>query len=87
MGETSQSARQQKVGLKVQIASDLHLELLQRLYPGERLISSAIDADILLPSDNIANGKQAIELFKDWPVPVFWALFWWWCSCWQIYMH
>lgn len=56
--------------MKLQIASDLHLEFLQRLFPGERLISPAHGADVLVLAGDIANGIEAIELFKDWPVPV-----------------
>ena len=56
--------------MKIQIASDLHLEHLQNLFPGERLISPALGADVLVLAGDIANGTQAIELFKDWPVPV-----------------
>lgn len=56
--------------MKIQIASDLHLELLQELFPGERLVSPAIDADLLVLAGDIANGTQALELFKEWPVPV-----------------
>ena len=56
--------------MRVQVASDLHLELLHRQFPGERLISSAHEADILVLAGDISYGAQAIELFKDWPVPV-----------------
>ena len=56
--------------MKLQIASDLHLEFLQRLFPGERLISPAYSADLLVLAGDIANGTEAIELFRDWPVPV-----------------
>ena len=56
--------------MKVQIASDLHLEFLQRLFPGERLISPAHGADLLVLAGDIANGIEAIELFRNWPVPV-----------------
>ena len=56
--------------MKLQIASDLHLEFLQRLFPGERLISPAYGADLLVLAGDIANGTEAIELFRDWPVPV-----------------
>jgi len=56
--------------MKVQIASDLHLEFLQRLFPGERLISPAHGADLLVLAGDIANGIEAIELFRDWPAPV-----------------
>jgi hypothetical protein len=56
--------------MKVQIASDLHLEFLQHLFPGERLITPAVDADMLLLAGDIGNGTLAMELFKNWPVPV-----------------
>lgn len=56
--------------MRLQIASDLHLEFLQDQFPGERLISPAVDADILVLAGDIANGTHAIELFKNWPVPV-----------------
>ena len=56
--------------MKIQLASDLHLEMLQRDFPGERLIAPAYGADVLVLAGDIANGTQAIELFKDWPVPV-----------------
>lgn len=56
--------------MKVQIASDLHLEFLQRLFPGERLILPAHGADLLVLAGDIANGLEAVELFRDWPVPV-----------------
>ena len=55
--------------MKLQIASDLHLEFLQRLFPGERLMSPAYSADLLVLAGDIANGTEAIELFRDWPVP------------------
>jgi predicted phosphodiesterase len=56
--------------MKIQLASDLHLEFLQREFPGERLISPANGADVLVLAGDIANGTQIIELFKAWPVPV-----------------
>ena len=56
--------------MKLQIASDLHLEFLQQVFPGERLISPAYEADLLVLAGDIANGIEATELFKDWPVPV-----------------
>lgn len=56
--------------MKIQLASDLHLDFLQRDFPGERLIAPARGADLLVLAGDIANGTQAIELFKDWPVPV-----------------
>lgn len=59
--------------MKLQIASDLHLEFLQRLFPGEKLIRPNESADILVLAGDIGNGAQAIELFKDWPVPVLYV--------------
>lgn len=56
--------------MKIQLASDLHLEFLQRDFPGERLIAPAYGADVLVLAGDIANGTLAIELFHDWPVPV-----------------
>jgi predicted phosphodiesterase len=56
--------------LKIQLASDLHLEFLQREFPGERLISPAHGADLLVLAGDIGNGTQAIDFFEDWPVPV-----------------
>lgn len=54
--------------MKIQIASDLQLEFLLNQFPGERLISPVVDADILVRAGDIAKGTQAIDLFKDWPV-------------------
>jgi predicted phosphodiesterase len=56
--------------MKIQLASDLHLEFLERAFPLERLISPAREADILVLAGDVSNGAKAIELFKDWPVPV-----------------
>ena len=56
--------------MKIQLASDLHLEFLQRRFPGERLITPALQADVLILAGDIANGTQAIDLLKNWPVPV-----------------
>lgn len=59
--------------MKIQLASDLHLEFLQRDFPGERLICPAHEADLLVLAGDIANGTDAISLFKDWPVPVLYV--------------
>ena len=55
--------------MKIQVASDLHLEFLSR-FPGERLITPAPDADVLILAGDISNGTDAIGLFSSWPVPV-----------------
>ncbi len=59
--------------MKIQLASDLHLEFLQRDFPGECLIAPAHGADVLVLAGDIANGTDAIRLFQDWPVPVLYV--------------
>jgi len=56
--------------VRIQLASDLHLEFLRRTFPGERTISPAHQADVLVLAGDIGNGANAVELFRDWPVPV-----------------
>lgn len=55
--------------MKIQIASDLHLEFLKHNFPGERIIEPK-ESDVLVLAGDIAAGSDAFELFKDWPVPV-----------------
>ena len=55
--------------MKIQIASDLHLDILQQQFPGYRVIEPA-DADILVIAGDIHHGAGALEVFADWPVPV-----------------
>jgi predicted phosphodiesterase len=59
--------------MRVQLASDLHLELLTHRFPGEQLIAPANGADVLVLAGDIAGGSSAIELFADWPVPVLYV--------------
>jgi predicted phosphodiesterase len=59
--------------MKIQLASDLHLEFLQERWPGERLISPMPGADLLVLAGDIANGLQALKLFVNWPVPVLYV--------------
>ncbi|MDM0018032.1 metallophosphoesterase [Variovorax saccharolyticus] len=56
--------------MRIQLASDLHLELLSRDFPGETLIRPVPEADILVLAGDIGAGPSAIDMFKDWPVPV-----------------
>jgi len=56
--------------MKIQIASDLHLDLLQERFPGHRVIEPAPDADVLVIAGDIHHGAGAAEAFADWPVPV-----------------
>lgn len=56
--------------MKIQIASDLHLERVQAVDPGWRVIEPAPDADVLVLAGDIGNGLQPVQAFADWPVPV-----------------
>ena len=44
------------MNIKIQLASDLHLEFLQQRWPCERLITPQSDADVLVLAGDIANG-------------------------------
>jgi predicted phosphodiesterase len=55
--------------MKIQIASDLHLEYLMDRHPGYRIVEPA-DADVLVLAGDIANGIDGLRQFADWPTPV-----------------
>lgn len=55
--------------MKLQIASDLHLEFLESRFPGYRIVEPA-DADVLVLAGDIHHTTRAIAAFADWPVPV-----------------
>lgn len=55
--------------MKIQFASDLHLTLLEASFPDYRVIEYA-DADVLVLAGDIHRAARAIEVFRDWPVPV-----------------
>lgn len=61
--------------MKIQLASDLHLEglpdALRQSTP--RIITPAPDADLLVLAGDIHQDCAGIELFKDWPVPVLYV--------------
>jgi Icc-related predicted phosphoesterase len=59
--------------MKIQLASDLHLEFIHQAFPGEKLITPAPEAELLILAGDIANGAVAIKLFQDWPVPVLYV--------------
>lgn len=56
--------------MKIQLASDLHLELLGTIWGTGAFIEPAPEADVLVLAGDIHNGIQFFEVFKDWPVPV-----------------
>jgi len=56
--------------MKIQLASDLHLEFIAKRFPDERLICPAPGADVLVLAGDIHVGTNAPKLFRDWPVPV-----------------
>jgi len=60
--------------MRIQVASDLHLEFLTRRFPGERVIEPCPDADLLALVGDIANGVDGIRLFADWPMPVLYVI-------------
>ena len=60
--------------MKIQLGSDLHLEFLASWFPGERLLSPASGADLLVLAGDIAGGLDAIDLFGRWPVPVLYVI-------------
>jgi predicted phosphodiesterase len=59
--------------MRIQLASDLHLELIGRSWPQERLIAAAPDADVLVLAGDIDRGLRAVERFARWPVPVLYV--------------
>jgi predicted phosphodiesterase len=59
--------------MKIQIASDLHLEFHKAQPAGYHGIEAAPDADVLVIAGDIALGANAVAVFKDWPVPVLYV--------------
>ena len=56
--------------MRIQIASDLHLELLSDSFAGETLIRPAHQADALVLAGDIGHGGDVVDMFANWPVPV-----------------
>ena len=60
--------------LRVQVASDIHLEFIKRRFPGERVIRPLADADLLVLAGDIAKGLGVLDAFGDWPVPILYVI-------------
>ena len=58
--------------MRIQIASDLHLEHLEWRFPDYRGVEAS-DADVLVLAGDIAHGARALELFAAWPCPVIYV--------------
>jgi predicted phosphodiesterase len=58
--------------MRLQIASDLHLEMLQRSFPGYNPVAPS-GADVLVLAGDIASGTTAVDAFGRWPVPVIYV--------------
>lgn len=59
----------------VQIASDLHLEYLNRRFPGFRRVAQLVKPlpDLLVLAGDIHIGTGMVEQFGDWPYPVLYV--------------
>lgn len=56
--------------MKLQLASDLHLEFIEGSHPGELLVRPAEGAEVLVLAGDIANGTDVVRLFANWPQDV-----------------
>lgn len=63
-----------KTTMRIQLASDLHLELLARQFPCETLIRPADGADVLVLAGDVGNDLLGLKLFAQWPAPVVYVL-------------
>ena len=59
--------------MRIQLASDLHLERFERRFPHRRLLQPALGADLLVLAGDVHNGSHAVATFADWPVPVLYV--------------
>lgn len=56
--------------MRIQIASDLHLDVLESRDANVSPLEVAADADVLVLAGDIHRGTRAVDIFERWPVPV-----------------
>ncbi|MFP6560805.1 metallophosphoesterase family protein [Paraburkholderia sp. B3] len=59
--------------MRLQIASDLHLDALQSKFPPRWPLQVAAGADLLVLAGDIHVGAAAVDRFAEWPVPVLYV--------------
>jgi Icc-related predicted phosphoesterase len=55
--------------MRIQIASDLHLEYLEKHFPGYHGVVPC-DVDLLVLAGDIAQGTRVFDIFAGWPIPI-----------------
>jgi predicted phosphodiesterase len=60
--------------MKIQVTSDLHIDLLAPAFRADTLIRPAPSAELLVLAGDIHWGTTAVELFRRWPVPVIYIV-------------
>jgi predicted phosphodiesterase len=58
--------------MKIQVASDLHLDLLEQKFPDYRIVEHT-DADVLVIAGDIHRHARAISAFRRWNKPVIYV--------------
>lgn len=58
--------------MRIQVASDLHLEFLEDRFPDYRAVIPT-DADVLVIAGDIHHHANAVDAFKNWKVPVIYV--------------
>ncbi len=58
--------------MRIQIASDLHHEILHERFPGELVVEPA-PSDVLVLAGDIDRAGAVLRSFRDWPVPVIYV--------------
>ena len=59
--------------MKIQLASELHRELLGKWAHEMRVMEPSPEADLLVLAGDMPRGTQAVEVFADWPMPVLYV--------------